>query len=142
VRGVPPRGICLSVCLSTSVYICLPAHPGMFYFPMVVKTAHLAALRDYVTKLHGATHFDAVFAELIARQAWPPFRAALVCLHGSLASFSHPCLHSPTPVVGGPRSQADSTARAFDCLASAPGRAACWPQCPLSHLCVWCAGAA
>jgi hypothetical protein len=40
---------------------------GMNYFPMIIKTAHLAALRDHVIQRHNASHFDAVFAELIAR---------------------------------------------------------------------------
>jgi hypothetical protein len=37
----------------------------MSYFPVVVKTSHLALMREHITKLHNRTSFDQVFLEVI-----------------------------------------------------------------------------
>ncbi len=36
----------------------------MSYFPVIIKTSHLKEMRDYMTALHNATHFDQVFYKI------------------------------------------------------------------------------
>ncbi len=39
----------------------------MSYFPVIIKTKHLKEMREHMTNLHNATHFDAVFSTIIAK---------------------------------------------------------------------------
>ena len=36
----------------------------MSYFPVIIKTKHLREMREYMTALHNATHFDQVFSTI------------------------------------------------------------------------------
>ncbi len=40
----------------------------MAYFPVIIKTKHLREMRDYMTALHNATHFDQVFSTIKAKR--------------------------------------------------------------------------
>ncbi len=40
----------------------------MAYFPVIIKTKHLKEMRDYMTALHNASHFDQVFSTIKAKR--------------------------------------------------------------------------